>query len=77
MKIKENNELKQTRTTIQHLRSPQELTIYQVTHLAVELSRKADGTIDRDSLKQNGETAFEFLAEIKQKIEQNANLPTE
>ena len=62
---------KQTRkTVIEHIASPKTITAYQVTELALELSKTAHGTIERSIFKENCELAFETLCEIQAKLGQ-------
>ena len=78
MNAEQKNQTKQARKTIiEHLKSPERLTTYQITTLALELSRKPDGAIDTNCFEQNCDAAFEILTKLKSKLEQNANLSTE
>jgi hypothetical protein len=59
----------QRETVISHLAAPKSITSYQVTGLALELSRKADNTIDLEVFEANCHRAFEVLLQIQAKIE--------
>ena len=47
------------------------VTVYQISWLACELSRKPDGTVDRSSFKENFAFAFEILTEHQAKLKES------
>jgi hypothetical protein len=47
-------------TTIKYQKSPSTITVYEVTHLALDLSRQSDGTISSE-YEHNCQRAFEVL----------------
>lgn len=56
-------------TIIKHISTGKSMTSYQVTGLALELSRKSDGTIDLGVFERNCDLAFEILNRIQVKLE--------
>lgn len=59
-------------TTVQHLGSKP--TAWQMSNLATELSRRADGTVDIDLFKAYLDTAFDALTYLQNKIQSDLNL---
>jgi hypothetical protein len=57
-------------SVIRHVSSPRAISSSQVTQLALELSRKADQTVDLDAFKSNCRLALQILAEIQAKLDQ-------
>ena len=58
-------------TTIQHIRGKPPADRF--TYLALELSRRADGTIDIEAFKANLEIAYDALKWIQDKINAEPN----
>ncbi len=53
-------------TTIEHRRSTRgtPLSIYHIASLALDLSKRTDGTIDPEQLEENFEKAFRLLTKF-------------
>ena len=55
-------------TVVKHV-SSKSISSYQVTGLALELSRKPDGTVGLGAFRENADAAFNALVEIQSKID--------
>lgn len=49
------------------------VSAFQITGLALELSRKADNTIDLDRFSENCQIAFDTLTSVQSKLDQLQN----
>ena len=56
-------------TTIKHLAAPKMITCFQVTGLAIELSRSPDGTVNVENFTKNVQLAFDTLSNLQSKLD--------